>query len=108
MTVPMEDYDDRYLECRDLGHAWRTLGYFYGRDSHGQVMKRRVRCVRCRMQRDDTLLGWQTKHAYTQPEDYAMPGTKRGDFKDEAVRRAKKSVFASEDVMVKALKRRRT
>src|SRR5215471_13408803 len=30
VEVALESYDETYLECRNLGHVWRILGYFRG------------------------------------------------------------------------------
>jgi hypothetical protein len=50
VDVALSTYDETFLECRNLGHVWRVLGYF--RAPTGNVV-RHLRCQRCETIRVD-------------------------------------------------------
>lgn len=96
-AADLTDYDDDYLACRDLRHAWRVLGYFKGQDSFGTVVRRRLRCDRCHTLRTDTLSGLLPKRSYTYDDDYHLPGVKGPEIRNEVLERASVSIYASEE-----------
>ena len=101
----LHDYDADFLECRrgNLGHEWRSLGFFRG--AAGMVA-RRVVCKRCGTWRTDL---WDAKTAervrarYTYAEGYRIEGSQPDalSVRGEVLRRA--VVFASEDEMLAAV-----
>ena len=68
VEVALSTYDETYLECRNLGHVWRVVGYFRG--ATGAVL-RHLRCQRCETVRVDnwTLSGDRVGAAITTPRD---------------------------------------
>jgi len=101
-------YDEGYLECRNLGHPWRVIGYFRG--ASGLVL-RHVRCQRCETVRIDkwALNGDRIGSTYHHAEGYLMPGlggaVNPHDVRVEVIKRA--VVFASEGEMLAAVTARR-
>lgn len=99
----LEEYDERYLLCRDPGvrHPWTIVGWF--RDAHG-AHRRRVRCDRCGAERDDIEDGWRVRHVYNHPEGYKLGGrVHSSDVRAEERRRM--TVYPSLEAM-EAAKRR--
>jgi hypothetical protein len=93
---------DHYLECREMGHRWKKLGYFHFRATHGQGVCRKSLCERC----DTTRYNWYESDGarlwteYEYPDHYLLQGTGRvlpKEVRREAIRRA--AVFASEDML---------
>jgi|SRR5215471_7529826 len=73
VEVALESYDETYLECRNLGHVWRILGYFRG--AAGNVV-RHLRCQRCETIRVDRwgLNGDRIGASYHHSEGYLFEG----------------------------------
>lgn len=98
--VPLEGY--AYIECRDLRHAWTVIGWYMGSDDR---MKRRCKCLRCPVIRNETVEGWVTKRTYDYPPDYHLDHRPTaGEVRQEAATRAK--VYHSELDMERAIRRR--
>lgn len=100
LRTQLQEYDEDYLLCRDLRHAWVVEGFFH---KNGEV-RRRLNCLRCTMQRIDamTIAGRRIKNRYKQPEGYRI----KGGVSFEAVRQEEMrrvTVFDSEEDMVQAL-----
>lgn len=97
---PLYEYDESYLLCRDLRHAWVVEGFF--RDSSG--VRRRLHCLRCTTQRIDlwTPAGVRIKNRYKHPEGYRISGGVASEVvRQEELRRVE--VFANEDEMLASL-----
>jgi hypothetical protein len=104
---PLKGYDDTYLDCRDLRHVWRSVGYW--REPDG-IVARLLRCQRCETERTDR---WDrtsfdrhpSRYHYAKGYEIAMAdGQQRTDAHDvraEAVRRA--TVYANESSMLDSL-----
>lgn len=101
--VEIRQYDSTYLECRDMMHAWKTVGYY----NAGSCVERLLVCQRCRMQALDFLDQNGVKvrsRRYLYPDDYQVEGGyEKSDVRAERLRRTK--VYASEATMRAALKR---
>lgn len=103
--VPKElrTYDDDFLHCRTLGHAWEIVGFY--RDEGGLV-RRALECTTCettRTDRWDASSGERFAPDYRYVSGYKATGDpfQSFDLRREVVRRA--DVYASEDQMVAAL-----
>lgn len=97
---PLSDYDETYLLCRDLRHAWVVEGFF--RDQDG--VRRRLNCLRCHTQRIDlwSPSGIRIKNRYKHPDGYRISGGVASDVvRREELRRVE--VFANEDEMLASL-----
>lgn len=95
----LHDYDDTWLECRDLKHAWETIGVF--RDANGHRV-RVLHCTReCEVQGFDLLGvgGERVKpRRYKYPDGYKTIGKiEVTDLRVEAIRRTK--IYRSEAAM---------
>ena len=93
----LASYDASFLACRDIRHAWRTMGWFYAKDSFGQVCRRRLRCDRCGTVRTDTLSGLQPKRTYEYADEYHLPKTPLSEIRGEVMARA--HVYESEEAL---------
>lgn len=92
MTADLGEYPDAYLQCRDLRHHWKILGYY--RSDGGY--KRRLQCSNCPTTAIDTIRGWVTKRTYSYPENYHLTGrVKVAEIRVEAIDRA--AVYESEE-----------
>lgn len=99
-TPSLDDYDEKFLACRDLRHAWQTYGMYL---AQGQP-KRRVWCMRCKTVRDDDLTGVGTRHSYDYPQGYQLDGRVYAvDVREEVLKRSK--VYKDEASMLRALAR---
>ena len=100
----LSHYDESYLDCRNLGHVWRVLGYFRG--ATGLVL-RHLRCQRCETIRVDkwALNGDRVGSQYHHSEGYLIPDlgapVNSHDVRVEMIRRA--VVFASEAEMLASI-----
>lgn len=108
VDLVLADYNETYLVCRDLMHAWRPLGWYrkVGWSGAGNTHRLLV-CDRCGMERDDRWDGAETRHSYAQPDGYHVEGVRisKADVRAEQLRRAKR-IFDSEDAMRKNLAQR--
>lgn len=96
----LQDYDETYLECRGLMHAWRHIGFF----QDGGYVSRLAQCTRCRTRRIQTMTrsgAYVTNPRYEYPEGYNFEYVERAEFRKETIRRAG-SVFASKDQLLNA------
>lgn len=68
----LSDYDENFLECRALRHAWRVVGYYR---QAGEVRQALV-CMRCPMERTSrwTPQGDRISLSYRPPEGYYIKG----------------------------------
>jgi hypothetical protein len=103
VSAALQEYDEDYLLCRNLGHVWRILGYFRG--ATGLTM-RRLECQRCETVRLDkwaTRGGERIGATYRYGSDYRLEGVQpaAAAVRVEVLRRA--TVFASEAEMLAAL-----
>jgi len=92
------NYPVDYLQCRDLRHAWKLVGYYR---ANGHIVRALV-CERCDMDRHDRLWssGRLAGRTYTPPEGYYVPGgVELVDVRAELMDRF--TIFESEDDMVK-------
>lgn len=82
----LDAYDPRFLACRDFRHAWE-LGTGYYRSS-GSVV-RVLRCLRCKVEREDRWTGHEVSRRYQYPEGYRVEGRVLAvDVRDAVMRRA--------------------
>jgi len=107
LDLVLAEYNETYLTCRDLMHAWRVYGYYRGGGWNGAT-NRLLKCERCGMERTDAWDGIVVRHNYDQPDGYRIEGVRlsKGDVRAEQLRRAR-TIFDSEEAMRKALKRRK-
>jgi hypothetical protein len=104
VAAALQDYDNDYLLCRNLGHVWRIVGYFRGA---GGVVARRLECQRCETGRVDRWGGRggaeRIGSSYRYGTDYRLEGVQpaAAAVRVEVVRRA--TVYASESEMLAAL-----
>lgn len=94
----LHQVQDEYLECRDLRHAWRSLGAFYvGREVH-----RKVVCTRCETEAVDkwTGKGGRIARQYHYAKGYTVKAVriKPLDVRQEVLSRIE--VFKNEDDML--------
>lgn len=101
-------YDGKYLDCRDLRHAWTRQGYW----SDGGRVKRRLRCERCGTERTDVWsFDGRERYAggYNYADGYLLEGladhARPSDVRHEIMERA--TVYDSEQTMFESLVRRR-
>ena len=90
------------MECRNLGHVWRILGYY--RD--GDAVLRRLGCARCDTERADRWRrdGLRLSARYTYADGYRRgpgEGIKPFEVRAEMIRRA--TVYRNESEMLEAL-----
>jgi hypothetical protein len=106
VDLTLAEYNETYLLCRDIGHAWRIRGHFRSPSGRGPV-RRALECTRCGMGRTDEPDGYRTWHTYDQPDGYRVEGRRltKAEVRAEGFRRAK--VYSSEAVMLQALARSR-
>jgi hypothetical protein len=94
----LHDYDDTYLECRGLMHAWRHIGFF---QDHSYV-SRLAQCTRCHTRRIQTMNRsgeYISNPRYEYPDGYNHEYLERSEFRRETIRRAG-SVFGSMDQLL--------
>lgn len=97
---------DKYLDCRDLRHPWRSVGVFYAPGKNGREVHRRLVCPRCGTEATDrwTPKGGRIARTYVYPKDFKVHvgvGVKPQDVRREVMNRV--TVYANEDDMVAAL-----
>lgn len=96
----LDDYDETYLLCRDIRHAWSIEGYF----REGGTVRRRLHCLRCTTTRVDTWTptGGRVKNTYRHPEGYRLGGgIKVQDVRVEELRRVR--VYRDESALMESL-----
>lgn len=102
----LKSYDDDFLTCRNLGHAWEVVGYYRAPDG---VVRRSVTCGRCETDRTDSWersSGVRIGSTYRYAHGYRVEtgaGEKPGsvDVRLEVIRRA--SIYANEAAMLAAM-----
>lgn len=99
MADDLTQYNGRYLECRDLRHAWVTIGY-YRKDGN---IARDLRCSRCTTIRTD-VFGYKKVTSYDYPDEYHLEGTTPMDVvRQEVFQRA---VFHDTEIDLRDTKRK--
>lgn len=104
VEVVLSTYDETYLECRNLGHVWRVLGYF--RAPAGTVV-RHLRCQRCETIRVDHwgFTGDRYPSRYHHAEGYLLPDVgapiRAYEIRVETIRRA--TIYETEADMLASL-----
>jgi hypothetical protein len=99
---PLTGYSGTYLDCRNLGHVWGTVGFYR---LNGEV-RRRLDCGRCGTERLDRWLsnGDRRGASYSYVDGYRIesdePVTAHG-VRVEVLARAR--VYASEAAMLAAM-----
>lgn len=103
VDLVLAEYNETYLNCRDLMHSWRTVGFFRSA-GWGSSTSRSLLCDRCGMERTDIWDGVTVRHNYRQPEGYRVEGRtiSKGEVREEQMRRS--HIYDSEEAMRKALK----
>lgn len=68
----LREYNDVFLECRDLRHSWTVVGYY----RVGPAITRTLVCGRCEMERIDhwSMRGARQPARYKPPKDYYLAG----------------------------------
>src|SRR5262245_35777315 len=96
----LQAYAAEYLECRNLGHQWRTIGFF----ESGGLVKRRITCQRCDTDRTDRWQrdGVRRSPSYSYADGYRLAGFNppAQALRVETIRRA--VVYESETAMLDA------
>lgn len=83
-------WDDPFIECRDVGHAWALQAVIDERKYTGEVVRELV-CPGCTTERIDRV-GYKTGEIYARryryPKGYAAPKGQfaRGDLKKAEIR----------------------
>lgn len=102
----LRGYADDFLDCRNIGHLWRSVGFFRGTDG---TVHRRLTCDRCGTDRTDRWVrdtGERLQGRYRYASGYQV-STDEGekpyavDVRLEVMRRAK--VYANESQMLSAM-----
>lgn len=101
----LRSYDDTYLQCRNLGHRWRVLGFFKAPDG---VTCRSLQCDECDTKRTDywdsrTGERFQGRYNYAAGYHLSADGdyAHASDVRIEVMRRA--TVYANESAMLAAI-----
>jgi hypothetical protein len=99
--VRLAGYDGTYLNCRNLGHVWGTVGFF----ELAGVVRRRLTCQRCDTDRTDRWErnGFRRSSSYDYVDGYRLEGDapKPVEVRLELMRRA--TIYRSEDEMLAAI-----
>lgn len=93
-------YDNTYLLCRDVRHAWSVEGYW--RD--GTAVRRKLHCLRCSTTRTDvwTAKGGRLRNQYQHPDGYSVKGgLNQQAVREEELRRVR--VFDNEAALMESL-----
>jgi hypothetical protein len=94
-------YAAEYLDCRNLGHVWHTIGFFQGEG----VIKRRLSCSRCETERTDRWEhdGSRRAGSYNYAEGYRLEGMQPAttQVRLELMRRA--TIYKTEAEMLAAM-----
>jgi hypothetical protein len=95
-----EDYDERYLGCRDRRHAWENVNYYIG--SLGGVHRWMI-CDRCGTEKDEHEMGGVIQRVYHYPQGYQLLGHKvtHQQVRDAVFSRAK--VHRSREEMLESI-----
>ena len=96
------DYDDTHLECRDLRHAWKVIGYYR---EDGEI-RRQLQCMRCETYGTDrwTAKAERKHRRYAYAEGYLIQHGRKLkpiDFRREVLSRVQ--VFENEEQMMASL-----
>lgn len=94
----LDAYPDKYLQCRDLRHAWYYVGAFRATVGWGRCLV----CSRCRTTREDTYEYGMTRRRYLYPEGYRIEHRAE---RDEILRQvfSRVTVFDSVEEMLVAV-----
>lgn len=97
----LRGYEAEYLDCRNLGHVWRTVGFFQGEG----IIRRRLACQRCETERTDrwSHAGERRSASYRYAEGYKLEGIAPAatQVRLELLRRA--TIYRSEADMLNAM-----
>lgn len=91
-----EEYPESYLECRDLRHSWRKLGFFH---AYGEVVRVLI-CARCDTERRDhwSPRGFRLRSRYIHPNGYKLGGgVDNQQIREQVMHRS--TIFDSEESM---------
>ena len=69
----LHQYEESYLECRNLRHAWKVVGYF----REGGEVRQRLACMRCPT---EVTARWSPRgdriaRSYSYPDGYCIKGS---------------------------------
>lgn len=76
LAAIVQDLEDDFLLCRDLGHAWKLQGYSRLEGGRG-LIARRLKCRVCKTKRVDRITrtyGTVYGRSYEHPEGYSIKG----------------------------------
>lgn len=93
-------YDETWLLCRDVRHAWAVEGYY----REGTNVRRKLHCLRCSTTRTDTWTarGGRIRNQYQHPEGYRITGgIKLQDVREEELRRVE--IYEDEQALMESL-----
>lgn len=100
-VVALQSYDDAFLECRDLRHAWVTQGAYRA----GTEVRRRLACSRCGTERTDHWSptgGERYGNSYRYVDGYrVVHGATAALVRQEVMNRV--TVYETEEQMLNAL-----
>ncbi len=98
---PLDGYNEIFLECRDLRHAWKLDSGYY---RLGGVVTRKLQCVRCESERTDrrTSTGQRLRSTYKRPKGYKVAGGIKAVDVNLAVL-SRVTVYENETAMLEAL-----
>lgn len=104
LETTISNYDETFLECRDLRHPWAVVGYF----RNGAGITRIMQCRRCPTKRFQTVSarGEILSNRYEYPDGYQISGTGAGGVPNAEIRRvvfSRVSIFNSEHDMMATL-----
>lgn len=91
-TTTTRQYDDTYLDCRDLRHPWKVVGFY----RQAGDIRRILECTRCGTQRNDHWHsdGQREPSSYSYAEGYQVEGGfDTYEVRREVIRRA--TIFKS-------------
>lgn len=90
VRMALAKYDELYLECRDMRHSWKLLGW--AEDGGNRV--RVLQCTRCPATRTDrwvAMTGARLNSTYRYPTDYKLgPGVTHKLVRKEVLNRVRK------------------
>lgn len=102
----LHNYDKKWLDCRDLRHTWKLLGYYR---ANNQDVFRTLRCERCECEATDhwTASGYRWPRRYEYPDGYQLKGSRVAavEVRVEVLSRA--TIFESQDQMIQSVMKRR-
>lgn len=104
----LDQYEESFLECRGLAHAWSSVGFF----QDGGYVSRLVRCARCGTEKVQTMRtnGSFVRNRYEHPEGYLIAGggVTKTDVRYEVLRRASSQTYGSLGELREHLKNKRS